>query len=333
MDGNFRRAVQKADKYTRDKDYLCLFPGCKAKAIRSHAIPRALCVEALADNGVLYTRRQSFNSIMKMTNPNDPPDIVEVGVNDASVFKGYCPDHDTFLFKSAETSDRRRKNGMFIAQHLRALSVEYCRKRQVIEFNNKLSKLTDDVGLCERLRTHTEQIDFIASCFKKVYLGNVFNMIGGSDVDRIDYYCLPFSRNLQVSCCGCFDGTPGAFDSVIAYNLISYSDMTILVLTVFEAVKHHLDSFVRDYDLPRNGERLVNDIAFLHCEEPLISARLWQSLNEVEKLAISHSLRHPNFRTEISAPRIVKLAPSDFVTKLTPLTPAMLTRLPLDLGN
>jgi hypothetical protein len=333
MDGNFRRAVQKADKYARDKNYLCLFPGCKERAIRSHAIPRSSCVEALAENGELYTRQQSLNSVMRMTSPNDPPNIVKVGVNDASVFKGYCPNHDNLLFRSAETTDRRRKNGMFIAQHLRALSVEYCRKRQVIEFNNKLSKLTNDVGLREHLRTNTEQIDFIASCFKKVYLGNLFNMIGGSGVDKIDYYCIPFSRNLQVSCCGCFDGTPGAFDSIIGYNLISYSDMTILVLTVFNAVKHHLDSLVGNYTLPRNGEKLVNDIAFLHCEEPLISTRLWLSLNETEKLSIRHSLRHPNFRTETSAPRIVKLALNDFVTNHTPLTPAMLTRLPPDFGN
>jgi len=333
MDGNFRRVVQKADKYARKKDYACLFPGCKKTAICSHAIPRAICNEALADKGILFTRRQSLNSIMRMTSPADPPDIVKIGVNEASVFKGYCPAHDAFLFSSAETTDRRRKNGMFIAQHLRALSVEYCRKRQVIDFHKRASELTNIASLRTSLQKIVEQEDFISSCFKKVHLGSLFNLIGGSDVDSVDYYCVPFSRNLQVSCCGCFDGIPGALDSIIAYNLISYSDMTILVLTIFNAVKHYLDSYVRDYNLPRNGERLVNDIAFLHCEEPLISARLWRSLSEIEKLAIRHSLRHPNFRTETSAPRIVKLSPSDFVTKLTPLTPAMLTRLPPDLGN
>jgi hypothetical protein len=75
---------------------------------------------------------------------------------------------------------------MFIAQHLGALSVKYCRKRHVIEFYDKLSKLTDKVGLREYLQTQTEQIDLIASCFKKLYLENVFNMIGGSDVDSVD---------------------------------------------------------------------------------------------------------------------------------------------------
>src|SRR5258708_1750203 len=106
MDNNFKRAIQKADKHLRNKEYSCLFPGCKKKAIRSHSVPRAACLEALADEGTLYARRQSFNGIMRMTSPNDPPDIVEVGVNEAGIFKGYCSDHDTLLFRSAEIADR-----------------------------------------------------------------------------------------------------------------------------------------------------------------------------------------------------------------------------------
>jgi hypothetical protein len=85
-----------------------------------------------------------------------------------------------------------------------------------------------------------------------------------------------------------------------------------------------LDAYIAGYPLPTEGERLINDIAFLHCEEPLISAQLWQSLTQTEQLALRLSLRHPNWQTETTAPRIVKLTPSDFVTKLTP---AMLARL------
>ena len=252
---------------------------------------------------------------MRMTSPTDSRDIVEMGVNEASVFKGYCSAHDTVLFRSAETIERRKKNSMFVAQHLRALSIEYCRKRFVIDFHKRAAELTDIASFRMHALEYVELWGVLTSSFKKVYLDSVFNMICGSDVDKVDYYCIPFSRNLQVSCCGCFNRIPEAFDSLISYNLISYSDMTILVLTVFNAVKHHLDSFIEDYKLPKNGERLINDIAFLYGEEPLISARLWRSLSDVEKLAIRNSLRHPNFRTETSAPRIIKLTLSDFVTK------------------
>ncbi len=74
----FRKAIRAADKYLRNKKYVCLFPGCKEKAIRSHAIPGALCIEALAENGVVYTMEQSFNAMMTMTAVTDPIDVVTV---------------------------------------------------------------------------------------------------------------------------------------------------------------------------------------------------------------------------------------------------------------
>ena len=122
---------------------------------------------------------------------------------------------------------------------------------------------------------------------------------------------------MQVSCCGCFNETD-ALDSSIGYNLISYADMSILVLTTFKVVKRYLDSFLARYKLPGNVERLVNDIAFLRCEEPLISPQLWRSLSEDEKLEVRLSLRHPAFRAGAIAPRVIRTTSSDFVTKLTP---------------
>ena len=207
---------------------------------------------------------------------------------------------------------------MFISLHLRALSVEYCRKRYVLEFFKQQSRLTRIPSERLRLEQHVKSREVLLSCFQKVYLGSLFNLLGGSDIDSVEYFFIPFSRNLQVSCCGCFDGKQGVFESVIGFNLISYSQMSILVLTNFKAVKHYLDACIKAYPIPNDGERLVNDIAFFHCEEPLMSPRLWLSLDEEDKLKIKLSLRHPHFKTETTAPRIIKLVPSDFLTKFTP---------------
>lgn len=320
MDKNFRKVIQAADKYLRKKKYVCLFPGCKEKAIRSHAIPRASCIEALAENGVVYTMEQSFNSMMTMTAATDPPDVVEVGVNDASVFKGFCPAHDSQLFASAEATHRGRNRAMGISLHLRAVSLEYCRKRQVADFCRKFSELTSVPEMRSILQEDAERLDRFCSFFKKVYLGSIFNLIFGSDVDSIEYFCVPFSRNLQVSCCGCFSERVDAIDSTIGYNLISYADMSILVLTTFKVVNHYLDSFLAAYHLPENGERLVNDITFSKCEEPLISPQLWRSLSEDEKLEVRLSLRHSEVRAGATAPRVVRMTSSDFVTKLNDLS-------------
>jgi hypothetical protein len=71
-------------------------------------------------------------------------------------------------------------------------------------------------------------------------------------------------------------------------------------------------------------ESLVNDIAFSKCEEPLTSANFWRSLSTIDQLDLRLSLRSPEQRRGSSAPTIIKLAPSDLATKVTP---EMLTRL------
>ena len=310
----YKRIIQKADKFSRNKKYLCLVPGCKKRAIQSHAIQKASLIEALADdNGMVYTLQQSFSPGMHMKAANDPLSVVETSVNKASTFNGFCPEHDSMLFAPAESNESRRR-GMFISLHLRSLALEYCRKRRSGDFLRKVAELTNDSILKKNLRSY----DIMASAFKKVYLGSIFNLMSGSDIDHIEYFCIPFSRNLQVSCCGCFNEKNDRFDSTIGFNLISYADMSILVLTIFKAVEHYLDNFLVTYDLPRNGERLINDIAFSRCEEPLISPKLWLSLNEKEKSEVRLSLRHPSVRERESAVRPVRLTLDDYLTRVTP---------------
>jgi len=254
----------------------------------------------------------------------DPPEVVRVGINDASVFKGFCSEHDSRLFASAETKNQSRKNAMFISLHMRALSLEYCRKRRNVDFFRKAADLTPDSPMRAKLQEGAEQYSTFCSLFEKLYLGSIFNLIRGSDVDSVEYWCVPFSRNLQVSCCGCFNEKRDAFDSVIAFNMVSYADMSILALTIFKAVERYLDSFLAGYKFPRDTEALVNDIAFARCEEPLISPQLWESLSEDEKVKVRLSLRHPDLRTGEPTPRIIRITSSDMVKEITP---AMMTRL------
>jgi hypothetical protein len=94
--------------------------------------------------------------------------------------------------------------------------------------------------------------------------------------------------------------------------------------------KEYLDAFLSAYSFPDDLEKLVNDVAFTKCEEPLISARLWRSLSFHDKLQVRLSLRHPDYQGGVPGPRIIKIKPSDLAQTLTP---EMLTRLPPDLAR
>jgi hypothetical protein len=248
MDKNLRAAIQRADRYVRNKAYLCLFPGCTKLAIRSHAIQRATIVEALAENGVIYTLNQTFNYLMKVTSSAIPMDVVETGVNEASVFPGFCAEHDSAVFSAAEKTPVKRT--VSLSLHLRALSFEYCRRRRTADFDRKLSKLTRDATVRQEFGRKADLWEKTNEVFKDLYIGSMF-----AGVDAVEYILIPIARNLQVSCCGCFQHAK-TFDSVIAYNVISFADCSLVALTTFKVVERHLHDFLADYHLPSDIGRL-----------------------------------------------------------------------------
>lgn len=320
----FKRAIQLADKYVRKKNYRCLFPGCSKKAIRNHAIPRASLIEALAQNGKLYTINQSYSSTYRKTSPHDPMEIVKVGVNRASVFKGFCPEHDTKLFAPAETTDEQKKKEMTISLHLRAVALEYCRKRRNVDYFKKITELdlpTDALTAFRQINEDNEvAASYVEHCLSELFFPQ-FKIAPG----HIDYFAIPFSKNLGVSCCGVFNHNNDLNPlSLIGYNILSYKDLSVLVLTTFAGEHVTLDSFVDGYSNSNGIERMVNDIAFLKGEEPLISARLWESLSDSEKHEIGLSLVHPAYRITGLRPSIVKVGPSDFLKEITPAVVARL---------
>lgn len=308
-----RRAIQRADKHARIKQYRCLYPGCSEQAVRCHSIQRAACVEALAVDGKLYSLAPSFtNQALNRSTSSDGMIAVKVGVNEAGTFKGFCGPHDHDLFNRAEASRPERRSGMFIALHFRSVTLEYCRKRRNADFFGKLAELAPDKDLAEHYsdlsaayRSHTET-------FRDLYLGSLFSLIFGLSDDTIEYFCLPFTRNLEVSCCGMLNVTDD-YDSGLGFNLISFSDVSILALTIFADASHYLDEFLAGYPIPHGAERLVNDVAFRRCEEPLLAPSLWERLGETQQLLVRLNLRSPQERWVEVDNRIVRITLADLM--------------------
>jgi hypothetical protein len=164
---------------------------------------------------------------------------------------------------------------------MRGLSLHYSRQRRCADFFQKLASLLSDSRNKKICEGHALGYKDEAGMFDLLYLqrGVARNF---PTKQGVSYYCIPISRNLGVSCCGCFKPNTDWY-SGITYNMISYPDITILLLTVFEATKHHLDSFTERYSIPQDAERLVNEIVFEKSEAPLIAPRLWHSLSDEQK--------------------------------------------------
>ena len=197
---------------------------------------------------------------------------------------------------------------MFIALHIRAVSLEVCRKRALCDFHRKMAELLGN----SELRGFAEVQEKLYGAFSDVYLGCLFALIHGLSDDKIDYWCFPFTRNLEVSCCGMLNVTED-FDSAIGFNLISFEDMSALCLTVFDAAAHYVSQFLSGYSMPEDLGLLVNDIAFRRCEEPLISPRVWKALSKDQKLAVGLSLRPPSNRLVEVDCNIIRVSPEDWM--------------------
>jgi hypothetical protein len=302
-----RNFIRIADKQARKEEHLCLVPGCQRKAIQSHAIPRSLIIKAIAENGLVYSQNPSFTSMIRMESMDHPQEVVEVGVNKASTFSGFCNKHDSILFASIETKSEDLKVSAVFALHLRSLSLEYSRKRLVSSFQQKLNEL-----LLRNGETGPPESPFPAiRDYLKFVLDSMF--LEKERLGAINYISIPIGRNIELSCCGVFDHFFEDGRHFISYNIISYEEFSFVTLTVFYNGNSLIDSFLAKFGYPENFqlENLINDIAFSKGEEPLISPRLWRSLSEDEKQAIRLSLRPPFVRTSLDAPRIIKLRPTD----------------------
>ena len=280
--------------------------------IRCHSIQRAACVEALAENGKVFSVRQSFNQFIEHWDGTKPIDVVLEGINAASTFDGFCQKHDSLLFSKAEQKDRRTQKGLLQAYHLRSIALIYCRQRYATDFMSRMAELMTEPLLKQEMKRRADHNFQFYEIFRKLHFGSIVGIMQGLEEDRIFGCRIRFNRNLQVSCCGCLQYDPADIRTVIGFNLVSRGNESELVLTTFKVVAQCLVSFEGSYGPGTIGyQEMLNDLAFSKCQEPLIAPSLWKSLTSEERSEISLSLRHPQFRSEQKIAKIIKISSHD----------------------
>lgn len=302
----YKRNVQIADKFVRNYRHRCMLPRCENLAIRSHAIQKATIEEALAVDNHVYTINTSFLSMLH-TDARKERAMTRISTSKAGTFSGYCPKHDDQLFFPAETEVAHKKHSMNVSLYLRSISLEYGRKREVSLFTNKLYELEKNGLNASTLRGFAQQETNREKYFFSTVYAPLFSKSIFRKSTKINYLVIPFTGNLEVSCCGIFNADSSVPNSIVAYNLISYNDMSYLSLTSLKGKVDYIEQFLKKYDGLKGIERILNDIAFLKGEEPLISPRLWNSLTLGKKRKITKALVHPNFRENETSLNIIKL--------------------------
>ena len=125
------RAGGKAQKKMNAQKHSCLFPGCKNNAISSHSQQRGGQLKAISKNGEVYSMEKNLYKLMKRSPEDGRVCFKKTPISNASVFPGFCTEHDSKLFAPIEKQKliigNKHQAALFF---LRAHSFEYLQKRQ-----------------------------------------------------------------------------------------------------------------------------------------------------------------------------------------------------------
>jgi hypothetical protein len=108
-------------------------PECDQTAIRSHSQQKEGQLRAIARAGKVYAIESSMARALGVGGMEAPLSLNLVGISKASVFAGFCAEHDRQLFEPIELrpiseGDSEQANCFF----LRAIGYEIARKRDAL---------------------------------------------------------------------------------------------------------------------------------------------------------------------------------------------------------
>jgi hypothetical protein len=88
----FIKAYNDLERYNRQKKRSCFYPGCNNPTINSHAISQHVLSRIAEKGHVRMLRHHPYKSF----------EFASVGIREATIFSGFCAQHDTALFKDID---------------------------------------------------------------------------------------------------------------------------------------------------------------------------------------------------------------------------------------
>ncbi len=178
---DFQKVCHRISKNITSKTWPCLFNSCVQPSINSHLLQK---------NGVLNLITQDQHLIeIKMTdifrwNEDSPPlQFKRIGIKNALSLKVFCKQHDTILFKPAETPpvDFHSYSVNMLLSY-RAICAEIRKKQQSMEFQSQLlnAKLISTIisrsyieFFLEGLERGIADLNFYKDKLEKEFTGNI----------------------------------------------------------------------------------------------------------------------------------------------------------------
>ena len=263
---------------------VCLAPDkchCTSTIISAHTLSVSAMLKPIAKDGHVYT----FHVDLYTWNENGPISFKLKGINDTSVFYGFCSYHDAQLFSPIENVSFSCTSEQLFLHVFRAVSKESYLKRKQADMIREIHNLPSDTELgleddylmfeAASLRG-AQEVDRLKVKLDQFYID--------SDWSRIETTIIPFKKRPSVICNFVyapdfdFSGNP-LQDITDCSRNIDYLIITVLPTdTGGLALLSHLDTAG---SAPRNLIRSLLD------RFEISTALIWLIIGQAENIAIA----------------------------------------------
>lgn len=246
-------------------------------AIESHSQTRSTSLARIQEKGHVIGRR--FNPLPERSSQLWEP----IGVGKASVFKGFCGNHDDKLFKQADSiSEKNLTKEALLSLAYRTFAMEMRKKEFYADLTGRVLGRIDDAH-DEPWAVHIDGLrSGLINCIKvtKPYYVAQFGYLGtGSNNPLLIHNVYKFNQNLGISCSSMINPTPILAHPIdepqptILFNILPRKKYTLVIFSCFQDDLVALDAFLKQFNR-------LEDLVFNFCEEILFNITFFKSLDK-----------------------------------------------------
>jgi len=301
---HIRWVVGKVQKKLKKRSFSCLYPGCDKPAVKSHSQQKEGQLRAIAKGGHVYTLGRNLAESLKLLATQRSP-FIKVGIGEASVFYGYCTDHDRDIFAAIEKKplipdDPEQASLLF----LRAISFEYVTKRKGVIQRQMLANTMGnavDPQWQESNTMITEGMELFIRREGPFILDQIFDIISQRDYGRLHTSWIRVAETLPISVatsvCPWLDNYYGKWSptqpqAMVFFSVIPALNYTDIVSSWLDYCDKDAKWIQREMETIAGTQRMVNLLGMAESEDFCINIDFWESLPNSSKELVLYNMRH-----------------------------------------
>ncbi|MBL7197303.1 MAG: hypothetical protein ISS47_04340 [Candidatus Omnitrophica bacterium] len=293
MEKQFKKIVSDAISKRNKLDFKCFKKGCSENAINSHSQSLSNALRMISERGHLVRPKKE---LLGIENKGIDAHFQEIGINQASTFKGFCSKHDHEYFKEVDSLDVNNLTKEVLARlAFRTLAYEARIKEQVLFYLEYVAEKARHLLDVSSIQGHAEGIRNNLRISQPYYYNKFIKIFDTQNYKQINGLVFVLNKMVPLSTSSVIDPTminPGDFMkgdlgtplNLIFFTLIPSSNSSMIILTYFSEQKKKLKNFIRNF-------KSLENIIFNHCEEVLMKPSFYSSLSHRSKEEIINALK------------------------------------------